>query len=103
MKEYEYLTEHVTMWNVAVERQIQVKGPDAEKFVDMVITRRASSCDVMKARYVILCNQYGGILNDPVMLRPAKDEFGFRCPIPIWNFGCKASTPSPKWMLRFTR
>ena len=67
MKEYEYLTEHVTMWNVAVERQIQVKGPDAEKFVDMVITRRASSCDVMKARYVILCNQYGGILNDPVM------------------------------------
>ena len=77
MKEYEYLTEHVTMWNVAVERQIQVKGPDAEKFVDMVITRRASSCDVMKARYVILCNQYGGILNDPVMLRPAKDEFWF--------------------------
>lgn len=77
MKEYEYLTEHVTMWNVAVERQIQVKGPDAEKFVDMVITRKASSCAVMKARYVILCNQYGGVLNDPVMLRPAEDEFWF--------------------------
>lgn len=77
MKEYEYLTQHVTMWNVAVERQIQVKGPDAEKFVDMVITRRASSCAVMKARYVILCNQYGGVLNDPVMLRPAEDEFWF--------------------------
>ena len=42
MEEYKYLTEHVTMWNVAVERQIQVKGPDAEKFVDQVITRRAS-------------------------------------------------------------
>lgn len=77
MEEYKYLTEHVTMWNVAVERQIQVKGPDAEKFVDMVITRRASCCEVMKARYVILCNQYGGILNDPVMLRPAEDEFWF--------------------------
>jgi aminomethyltransferase len=77
MEEYKYLTEHVTMWNVAVERQIQVKGPDAEKFVDMVITRRASACGVMKARYVILCNQYGGILNDPVMLRPAEDEFWF--------------------------
>ena len=77
MEEYKYLTEHVTMWNVAVERQIQVKGPDAEKFVDMVITRRASACAVMKARYVILCNQYGGILNDPVMLRPAEDEFWF--------------------------
>lgn len=77
MEEYKYLTEHVTMWNVAVERQIQVKGPDAEKFVDMVITRRAAACEVMKARYVILCNQYGGILNDPVMLRPAEDEFWF--------------------------
>lgn len=77
MEEYKYLTEHVTMWNVAVERQIQVKGPDAEKFVDQVITRRAGSCGVMKARYVILCNQYGGILNDPVMLRPAEDEFWF--------------------------
>ena len=77
MEEYKYLTEHVTMWNVAVERQIQVKGPDAEKFVDMVITRKASSCAVMKARYVILCNQYGGVLNDPVMLRPADDEFWF--------------------------
>ncbi|MDM5147582.1 aminomethyl transferase family protein [Candidatus Persebacteraceae bacterium Df01] len=77
MEEYKYLTEHVTMWNVAVERQIQVKGPDAEKFVDMVITRKASSCAVMKARYVILCNQYGGVLNDPVMLRLAEDEFWF--------------------------
>ncbi len=77
MKEYEYLTEHVTMWNVAVERQIQVKGPDAEAFVDMVITRRADKCEVGKCRYVILCNSYGGILNDPVLLRPAKDEFWF--------------------------
>ena len=77
MKEYEYLTKHVTMWNVAVERQICVKGPDAEKFVDMVITRKASICGEMKARYVILCNQYGGVLNDPVMLRPAADEFWF--------------------------
>ncbi len=77
MEEYKYLTEHVTMWNVAVERQIQVKGPDAEKFVDQVITRRASSCAVMKARYVILCNQYGGVLNDPILLRPAEDEFWF--------------------------
>lgn len=77
MEEYKYLTEHVTMWNVAVERQIRVKGPDAEKFVDAVITRRASSVEVMKARYVILCEENGGILNDPVLLRPAADEFWF--------------------------
>ncbi len=42
MVEYEAIKNHVTMWNVAVERQIQVKGPDAEKFVDYVITRDAT-------------------------------------------------------------
>ena len=77
MVEYDAIVNHVTMWNVAVERQIQVKGPDAEKFVDYVITRDATKISPMKARYVILCNQYGGVLNDPILLRISKDEFWF--------------------------
>ena len=40
--EHEALTKHVTMWNVAVERQIRVRGPDAERFTDYVITRDAT-------------------------------------------------------------
>ncbi|MFB3076494.1 MAG: aminomethyltransferase family protein, partial [Lysobacterales bacterium] len=55
----------------------QVKGPDAEAFVDMVITRRADKCETGKCRYVIVCNSDGGILNDPVLLRLAADEFWF--------------------------
>ncbi|MBB6448256.1 aminomethyltransferase [Geomicrobium halophilum] len=77
LKEYEYLTEHVTLWNVAVERQIQVKGPDASKLVDLAITRPVEKVKVGKARYVILCNEEGGIINDPVLLRPNEDEFWF--------------------------
>jgi len=77
MVEYEAIKNHVTMWNVAVERQIQVKGPDAEAFVDYVITRDASKISSMRARYVILCNHYGGVLNDPILLRLTKDEFWF--------------------------
>ena len=77
MVEYDALVNHVTMWNVAVERQIQVKGPDAEAFVNFVITRDATKIPVMRARYVILCNEAGGILNDPVLLRVAEDEFWF--------------------------
>merc|ERR1712048_507033 len=77
MEEYRYLTEHVTMWNVAVERQIQVKGRDATKFVDYVITRRAELCGVEKCKYVILCNSAGGVLNDPILLRPYEDEWWF--------------------------
>ena len=76
--EYKYLTEHVSMWDVAVERQIQVKGPDAADFVNMLITRDVHTLvPTMQARYVILCNQYGGVINDPVLLRVADDEFWF--------------------------
>ena len=78
MEEYKYLTQHVSIWDVAVERQIQVKGPDAAAFVDYLITRDVNKVlSDMQARYVILCNQYGGIINDPVLLRVAEDEFWF--------------------------
>ena len=75
--EHEALTNRVTVWNVAVERQIRVKGPDAEAFTDYVITRDATRIEPMRARYVILCNERGGILNDPVLLRLSEDEFWF--------------------------
>ncbi|MEE9301439.1 MAG: glycine cleavage T C-terminal barrel domain-containing protein [Alphaproteobacteria bacterium] len=75
LKEYEYLTKHVTMWNVAVERQIQIKGPDALKLANMLVTRDLDKClPVNQARYVILCDENGGIINDPVMLRVGKNE-----------------------------
>ena len=78
LEEYRFLTEHVTMWDVAVERQIQVKGPDAAAFVDLLITRDVHALlPPMQARYVILCNQHGGLINDPVLLRVAEDEFWF--------------------------
>ena len=77
MAEYEALVNHVTMWNVAVERQIQVIGPEAEALVDYVITRNAKRIAPMHAKYVILCNEQGGVLNDPVLLRINENEFWF--------------------------
>ena len=63
--------------NVAVERQIRVKGPDAEAFTDYVITRDATKIEPGNGKYAILCNEKGGVLNDPVLLRLAEDEFWF--------------------------
>jgi aminomethyltransferase len=77
MVEYDALVNHVTMWNVAVERQIRVQGPDAEAFVNYVITRDATKIEPMHAKYAILCNEDGGILNDPVLLRLTENEFWF--------------------------
>ncbi len=75
--EHEALTRDVTVWNVAVERQIRVRGPEAERFTDYVITRDATRIEPMHAKYVIVCNEKGGILNDPVLLRLSEDEFWF--------------------------
>ncbi|MDS0476195.1 aminomethyl transferase family protein [Natrinema sp. 1APR25-10V2] len=77
MEEYEALVDRVTLWDVAVERQIRVKGPDAEALTNYVITRDATEIEPMHGKYVILCNEDGGILNDPVLLRLSEDEFWF--------------------------
>ncbi|WP_327053916.1 glycine cleavage T C-terminal barrel domain-containing protein [Halomicrococcus gelatinilyticus] len=77
MEEYDALVNRVTLWDVAVERQIRVKGPDAEDIVNYVITRDATEIEEMHGKYVILCNEDGGILNDPVLLRLSEDEFWF--------------------------
>ena len=52
--------------------KLRVKGPDAEKFTDYVITRDATKISPMRARYVILCNAYGGVLNDPILIKNFK-------------------------------
>lgn len=75
--EYDLLVNHVALWDVAVERQIRVTGPDAEAFVNTVITRDATDIETMHGKYAICCNQDGGILNDFVLLRPGDDEFWF--------------------------
>jgi len=63
--------------DVAVERQVQIKGPDAGKFVQMMVSRDLSEMSIGQCKYVILTNQYGGILNDPVLLKIDEDCFWF--------------------------
>ncbi len=77
MAEHEALVNTVTLWDVAVERQIRVRGPDAEALVDYVVTRDITDIEPMNGKYVICCNEDGGILNDPILLRLEEDEFWF--------------------------
>ncbi|MGI9387180.1 MAG: aminomethyltransferase family protein [Methyloligellaceae bacterium] len=74
-KEYEYLTEHVTLWDAATERMIQLKGRDALRFCDLVTTRSMlDKLPVGQARFALMCFENGNILVDPVVLRVAEDE-----------------------------
>jgi glycine cleavage system aminomethyltransferase T len=75
--EYAHLLEHVTLWDVAVERNVEVTGPDGFRFAQLMTCRDLSKCAVGQGKYVLITAPDGGILNDPVMLRIDKDTFWF--------------------------
>ena len=61
--------------NVAVERQVEITGPDAAKFVQMLTPRDLSKMAVGQCKYILITNAEGGILNDPILLRLAENHF----------------------------
>ena len=73
--EYRHLLEHVTLWDVSVERQVEITGPDAFRFTDMLTPRDLSKCAVGQGKYVVITAEDGGIINDPVLLRLEQDRF----------------------------
>jgi aminomethyltransferase len=73
--EYWKLVEGVTLWDVACERQIEVTGPDAARFVQYLTPRNLRKCGIGACRYVLLTAQDGGIVNDAVLLRLGESHF----------------------------
>ncbi|MGA1760822.1 MAG: glycine cleavage T C-terminal barrel domain-containing protein [Paracoccaceae bacterium] len=61
--------------DVAVERQVEITGPDAAKFVQMLTPRNLSKMAVGQCKYILITNAQGGILNDPILLRLAENHF----------------------------
>ena len=66
--EYWALTNDVTLWDVAVERTVEVSGPDADRMVDMITCRDLSRCAVKQGKYMLVTAPDGGIVNDPVLM-----------------------------------
>lgn len=73
--EYWHLIEHAALWDVAVERQVEITGPDALAFADRLTPRDLSRCAVGEGRYVVITAEDGGIVNDPVLLRLGENHF----------------------------
>ena len=74
-KEYEALIHDVTLWDVCVERQVEITGPDAAAFTNLLTPRDLEKCKVGQAKYVVITTDTGGIINDPVLLRLAPNHF----------------------------
>jgi aminomethyltransferase len=66
--EYRALLNDVTVWDVAVERTVEISGPDADRLVDMLTCRDLTRCAIKQGKYMIVTAPDGGIVNDPVLL-----------------------------------
>jgi aminomethyltransferase len=75
VNEYWHLVNHVAMWDVGVERQVEISGPDGFAFANLLTPRDLSACKVGQGKYVVITDDRGGIINDPVLLRLGKNRF----------------------------
>ena len=69
------LVNDAILCDVAVERQVEITGPDAARFVQMLTPRNLSKMAVGQCKYILITNADGGILNDPILLRLAENHF----------------------------
>jgi glycine cleavage system aminomethyltransferase T len=69
------LVNDAILCDVAVERQVEITGPDAAKFTQMLTCRDLSKMAVGQCKYILITNADGGILNDPILLRLAENHF----------------------------
>jgi glycine cleavage system aminomethyltransferase T len=75
--EFEALLNDVTLWDVSVERCLEISGPDGFAFAQLLTPRDLSKCAVGQAKYVLICDSDGGIINDPVLTRMDENTFWF--------------------------
>ena len=66
--EYYALNNDVTLWDVGVERTVEVSGPDADRLIDSITCRDLTKCAVGQGKYMLVTGPDGSIVNDPVLL-----------------------------------
>lgn len=73
--DYRHLKTQVQVWDVSCERQVQVKGPDARRLIQYLTPRDLSTLSDDRCMYIPVCDQDGGMLNDPVLLDAGPDTY----------------------------
>jgi glycine cleavage system aminomethyltransferase T len=69
------LVNNAILCDVSVERQVEITGPDAARFTQYICSRDISKCEIGQCKYVLLTDQDGGVINDPILLKLAEDHF----------------------------
>ena len=73
--DYRHLKEHVQVWDVSVERQVELRGPDAGRLMQMLTPRDLRSMLPGQCYYVPIVDETGGMLNDPVAVKLSEDRW----------------------------
>jgi len=75
VENYWNLVNAAILCDVAVERQVEITGPDAADFMQLLTPRNLSECQVGQCKYVMITSEEGGIINDPILLRLGENHF----------------------------
>jgi aminomethyltransferase len=76
-EEYRRLLQGVSQWDVACERQVELRGPDAGRLARILSPRDLAQCKAGQGKYVPLCNHAGVLINDPILLKLDEDRYWF--------------------------
>lgn len=76
-QDYWHLKNHVQLWDVSTQRQVELKGTDAARLAQWMTPRDISKAKNGQCLYVPLVDENGGMINDPVLLKLADDHFWF--------------------------
>ena len=94
-EDYWHLREHVQIWDVSCQRQVELKGPDAKRLAQWMTPRNLSDMKAGQCRYVPIVDENGGMINDPVLLKLAEDHYWFSIAdsdLLLWAKGLAAGT-----------
>jgi dimethylsulfoniopropionate demethylase len=74
-EDYRHLKRHVQIWDVSCEQQVEVRGAEAARLVQLMTPRDLSKATIGQCLYAPLVDEAGGMINDPVILKLTEDRF----------------------------
>jgi glycine cleavage system aminomethyltransferase T len=89
-QEYQAIRNTATLWDVSVERPVEIDGPDGFVLMDLLTPRDMRKCAIGQCKYALICDENGCVVNDPVVLRLGENRF-WLCPsdsdVHLWAKG----------------
>jgi len=74
-QDYWHLREHVQLWDVSCQRQVELKGKDAARLTQLMTPRDLTQAQIGQCLYAPIIDQHAAMLNDPIILKLNTDHY----------------------------